>query len=284
MATNKNHNKFESVSEFIREIETAPTSKLFLEHRKEDKFLSSRREESDGESWFTTPNYNAAAELLANGDTNNAAKINNALRVKFSSCKTTAESIVKKHFLSVVGSSVNVPAYLSGSPKCMRRTQQKKVSSKVITVVYENAADCTNDGEDLATTNAAVVTAIMALERAGYRVNLYILQSYTNRGAETVSALIKIKSSGAYLNIINMAYPLINPSFYRRHGFRYIETREKLRSKCFTDHYGYCTTTREIKNILKERYSLKYDCLLVYDDIKTFTPSEILNYIVKNKK
>lgn len=282
MATNKNHNKYETVSEYIKDIETAETSRLFQKNVGENR-LSSRTEEKDGETWYCTKNYAAAADLLANGDAAAAAKIDDGVKAKFAKCATVADAIVKKHRLSIVGGSVNVPAYLAGSPRCMRRQITKKVRSKVLTIVYANTAPWHVGGDELADVNANVVSAIMAIEKAGYRVNLYLLQASSTRDMKnTCSALIKIKNSGAYINILNMAYTLINPSFFRRHNFRYIETRKKLGGgRDWTVRYGFQASERIKKSILKDEYALKYDVLINFGDIRNDTPEQIIKRVIK---
>ena len=117
-----------------------------------------------------------------------------------------------------------VPQVLAGDPNNMLAIKKQRYNStKVLNIAYNVAVSCSITTDDMIKTAAKVANVIASLEKNGYRVNLYAYSCGRDLKDNYYSLLVKIKDSGKYLDTLRIAYPLVNPSFYRRHVFGYME-------------------------------------------------------------
>ena len=209
-------NKFNSVEEFSNWINTTPQTK-------KGKEFSVSTEVSRQRTEFTgTESFEEAQNLLKYGDKVNADKI--AATIRKIKAQGKGNETRNKLYNSPCGFMPIVPKVLAGDPQNMLAIKKQRYNStKVINIAYNVAVDCTRTTEDLIETAAKVANVIASLEKNGYRVNLYAYSCGRDLRFNYYSLLIKIKDSGKYLDTLRIAYPLVNPSFYRRHVFGYME-------------------------------------------------------------
>ena len=81
--------------------------------------------------------------------------------------------------------------------------------------------------------------------------NLYVASiSCMTSGGAAQGFILKIKDSGQYIDLLKTAYPLINPSFLRRHDFRFLEITPGVP---YNSNYGYVIMDEEkTKRIIGE--------------------------------
>ena len=209
-------NKFDSVEQFSNWLQVTPQTA-------KGKEFNSSKEISKGWTEFTgTESFEEAQNLLKYGDKVNAEKINATIRKIKAQGK--GNETRNKLYNSPCGFMPIVPKVLAGDPNNMLAIRKQKYNStKVLNVAYNVAVDCTRTTEDLIKTAAKVANVIASLEKNGYRVNLYAYSCGRDLKYNYYSLLVKIKDSGKYLDTLRIAYPLVNPSFYRRHIFGYME-------------------------------------------------------------
>lgn len=154
---------------------------------------------------------------------------------------------------SYAGFVPNVPGYLSGRPDNMFNIKSQKIttSSKVINIIYFIGAFGDTDKEELANAGARLLRVVKTAEKNGYRCNLYagrVVKIMTQTGTfHEASFAVKIKDSGKPLNISNIAYPLANPSFFRRHAFWWNDCQTKaVNAQTVTDKKLLEATAKEI--------------------------------------
>lgn len=235
--------KFESVFQFTEYLNKENNSKLFK--NKADS------NEPDRENKVGTESYEEAQKLFSFGD-----------RKSFELIKRTATKTQLKGSgsftrnttqLGVVGYAPNIAAYMAGSPRCMmQRTRVTRTSSKVINVLYNCAFPWSASKEQIIEQGVKVLEFVNESERKGYRVNLYA-SVFADRENEAVGMMVRIKSSEQALDLLKIAYPIINPSFLRRHYFRFLEVEKQISNKRWTSSYGRpvkCWV--EVKDILKD--------------------------------
>ena len=117
-----------------------------------------------------------------------------------------------------------VPKVLAGDPQNMLAIKKQKYNStKVLNIAYNTTIGYQTSAEEIIETAAKVANVIASLEKNGYRVNLYAFSCGKGKRDTVYSLLVKIKDSGKYLDTLRIAYPLINPSFLRRHILAYLE-------------------------------------------------------------
>lgn len=220
--------KFDSLQDFLQAIKTRKTSKNL-----EGAYLSSLNDSEEKYKETTTHNLAEANDLLMYGDNVNAskllqekAKIEKAYQLKQSTCRDYA------------GFIPCVPAYLSGQPRNMINIRKKaEQAPKVLDVNITIGVSVSYSTKEIINAGAKVLTAINQLEINQYRTNIYIYKINSHR-KDLYTLRIKLKSSGEPLNVLKIAYPLVNPSMQRRHCFRWFETIPNI-NKTFTRHYGY---------------------------------------------
>ena len=209
-------NKFDSVEEFSNWLQVTPQT------AKGKEFNDSNEINSWATEFTGTTSFDEAQSLLKCGDKVNADKI--AATIRKIKAQGKGNATRNKLYNSPCGFLPIVPKVLAGEPQNMLAIKKQRYNStKVINIAYNVAVDCTRTTEDLIETAAKVANVIASLEKNGYRVNLYAYSCGRDLKNNYYSLLVKIKDSGKYLDTLRIAYPLVNPSFYRRHVFGYME-------------------------------------------------------------
>ena len=209
-------NKFNSVEEFSNWLQITPQTAKGNELNRSTVISESRTR-------FTgTTSFEEAQNLLKYGDKVNADKITATIRKIKAQGKGNATR--NSLYNSPCGFMPIVPKVLAGDPQNMLAIRKQRYNStKVWNIAYSVSIECEVEAYEIIETAAKVANVIASLEKDGYRVNLYIYDCSKGVRNTISTLLIKIKDSGKYLDTLRIAYPLINPSFLRRHIFAYLE-------------------------------------------------------------
>lgn len=220
--------KFDSLSEYSRYL-SKPVSALF-------QMCGREGSRTGGKGFTQTESWDEAEQLLKFGDKENLAKLQT--KMVRQGLKGSGESKRTETYRSFVGYAPHVPSYIAGQPKTMLRKRViRTTNSRVINVMYSPVAHGGVDADDLLEASLAVMNFVSSIEKQGYKVNLYTIITSKNRH-QTVSQIVKIKSSDDYTNIAKVVYPMVNPSFLRRHFFRFMEVTEEVTEREFCRTYG----------------------------------------------
>lgn len=237
--------KFNTLHEYNQYLEAGETLECF-KHRahSHDFYLGDDRYSKKQKKWVGTQSWNEATDLMIHGDKALAKKVEKAgvatARVKVNAVRPRAKVV-----RSVGGFMPNIPAYLADSKKQMFRIQKQPVKQRVMTIVYNASVYCGTDADEVVETSSKLVQTIMKIEASGTRVNLYmanltasnlIMDWKNDTPRKVVGALVKIKDSGQYMDVLKMCYPLIHPSMHRRQHFRLLEMDS---DNDYTSCYGY---------------------------------------------
>lgn len=235
--------KFESVFQFTEYLSRGSNSKLF-----KDKNDSN---EPDREGKVGTESYDEAQRLFSFGDRKSFELIKRTANK--TQLKGTGSYTRSTTQLGVVGYVPNISAYMASSPRCMmQRTRVTRTSSKVINVLYNCAFPWSASKEQIIEQGVKVLEFVNESERKGYRVNLYA-SVFAERETEAVGMMVRIKSSEQALDLLKIAYPIINPSFLRRHYFRFLEVEKDISNKRWVASYGHPVKYwAEVKELLKD--------------------------------
>ena len=209
-------NKFNSVEEFSNWLQVTPQTAKGKEFNSSNEIGKSRTK-------FTgTESFEEAQKLLKYGDKVNAEKINATIRKIKAQGK--GNETRNKLYNSPCGFMPVVPKVLAGDPQNMLAIKKQRYNStKVLNIAYNTTIGYQTSAEEIIETAAKVANVIASLEKNGYRVNLYAFSCGEGKRNTAYSLLVKIKDSGKYLDTLRIAYPLINPSFLRRHILAYLE-------------------------------------------------------------
>ena len=259
--------KFESISEFQRAINTREVHEFYKD------ILSS---ENATKTFTGTESYEEAEKLLSHGDKSIAAKLVDCNGKRMNEAKKSTI------YNSPVGFVPNIPNYLSGRPDNMFsvKTQTYK-SCKVLNVCVNSSVAYSVETKDIISFNQKLLNVVYTLEKRGYRLNLYVgVVAEFSKSKNIGSCFIKVKDSGKLLNVTNVAYPLCNASFLRRHFFKWVETN----GKTFSRSYGCIAQRNESEKAIKQLFNrTKNISLIITSDMLYYSESEIMNVILNDK-
>lgn len=260
--------KFESISDFQRAINSRET----------EEFYKERMSSEVGSKEFTnTESYEEAENLLSYGDKKAVAKL--------VECNGKRMNEAKKNTIynSPIGFVPNVPNYLSGRPDNMFAIKpQTYKSCKVLNVCVNSVTKCSVESEDILVFNKRLLNVVYTLEKQGYRLNLYVGTALYFEQTKNIGAcFVKVKDSGKLLNVTNVAYPLCNVSFARRHMFKWTETANNIHGKGYGKLF---TSVDHTKKVVKKLFAnVKNVATIATDLMLNYSESEIMNVILNDK-
>lgn len=171
-----------------------------------------------------TMDYSQAAEFLRSGYTYGCDQLQKEMTGLAKNYKNV--TTVKNDVFGVVP---NIGAYMTGHPKNMIniKTEKKAVKTKVINMIVNTTVPARYTKEEITKLGAATLLQLIRLERDGFKVNLYVANKIEWKSNQLV-CFTKVKNSSEKLNILKVAYPIVHPSFLRRHMFAVYERTIKI--------------------------------------------------------
>lgn len=193
-------------------------------------------------SWAGVESIDEAKELLLKGDSINATKI----RAEGEIIKPQEEHnpILKT---AVVGCLPNVPNYLRGVPAQMYQIKNNSRKRPIINIYIEVTVADSTDLNKLAQKAAVISNAIAATELSGYRVNLFAVYGIKNHNEYCAGFCVNIKEADSPLNLLNIAFPLLNPAFSVVLGADWVDKNIKTSMRVGRYVYGYVLHSAEIQ-------------------------------------
>ena len=219
--------QFYGVTDFLRIINNRKPNKVF-----ETRGLAS--EEND-KSFTMTSSYRESEDLMSKGYKEGLEKLEQA-----KSKKITASSKMTKPIpqVGIVGFAPHVPNAIAGIPQSMISRAVQTQKSKVINILYDCTESCSTPTSDFVQAGRNLLDLIVSLEANGNRVALDIMICACTR-KQKVACVVRIKDYRQPINPLKVSYPLIHPSFFRRQGFKFIETSPAITDYDFADGYGH---------------------------------------------
>ena len=211
----KDYMFYENIQDLVQWLKSAP---LMGGHAPEE--YSTMRESHD--SFYGKYTYTEALEKLEHGDYELADKIE-----KLPEQTMLTQKVMQSFKNDVYGFMPNVPHAIMGLPNSMINIRQHRVkgNNKIIDLVLEADASCGVSAEDYAKVAKTFLDVVDALERQGYRLNLYwALNTDFDCNRSKCCWIMKLKDSTEPFNKYKCAFPLGSVSMFRRIGFRLIET------------------------------------------------------------
>ena len=265
-------NVFSNISEFYNFILKTP--------RRDGAGNSS---ESGNSSFTGTKSLKEAYDLLLGGDENLYKEFieNKDLTIE----KQLGNVINKKRIKNdIVGFMPNVPNYLLGLPNNMYNETPNKISQKVLNIVLIMSVSSGVSKSTLKDVGMKYAQVIDLLEKAGYRVNLYIGHSGIYE-REIDSCIIRIKTDREPFNLKKCVFPIAHPSMFRRVMFRWIECCDV--DKELTGGWGGYGRPEENKSVIKKyiEENLKINVIMWNfqdDDYRKVGIPKILEDLEKN--
>jgi len=230
-------NSFSNISELYNYIEKTPRRSGANNHSEENDF-----------DFTGTHSLEEAYDLLLSGDENLFNKFKSLKKI---SVEKILGNVINrpKQINDIVGYQANVPQYLLGIPTNMINQQPKRTSQKVLNIIINLTVSCSVDRKHIEKVGNLYVQVLDLLEKAGYRVNLYIMQAEESNDYYYYS-LVRIKTDKEPLNIKKCIFPIMHPSMHRRIFFKWEEVCDTA-NEITDDGYGRpYTVTSAIKSTL----------------------------------
>ena len=98
-------------------------------------------------------------------------------------------------------------------------TRRVNTKSKVLNMIVCVTVPGGVSSNTIIDINGKILQNVIELERGGFNVNLYVVDLTKYKKHDSTCIMVKIKSSNERLNLLKVSYPLVHPSFLRRHIF-----------------------------------------------------------------
>ena len=233
---------FESIQEFKTFCDTAPLNNLWK--------YGAKMQSITGTHKFTqTKSYEEASHLLLNGWTAGAENLNVELKL---ANRSTHTKEVQKAVFDIVGFQASVPRYLQGIPTNMISKRNVVQKQRVVTLIKGVNYAASVKPEQILKDSIKFIQIVQAIEKKGIRVNIDVLW-HTKTNNEEILLRVRIKKANERLNVSKMSYPLLHPSFLRRHALRMLEVEPRITDNEFTNGYGYPGQPNETRQLLNDQ-------------------------------
>jgi hypothetical protein len=184
-----------------------------------------------------------AKELLVGGDATAAAKIRAAGEIL--KPREGHSPIMRP---AVAGCIPNIPNYLRGVPTQMFQIKNNSRQRPIVDLYVDTTIYDGIDTRKLAEKSAIIANAIAATELAGYRVALWTLAAIKSIKDDYACCAVNLKEADSPLNLLNIAFPLLNKAYSRALCTTWIEKNVKYSMKYRTAVYGCVMRVQEIKD------------------------------------
>lgn len=222
------YERFNSIYDFEKVVNTRPVNEVFKNHE--------HSKNTSREDWYKTSNYDEAEDLLKKGWNTEVQYIEKELK-KFSA---TVQVKRNKQIKSIAGYAPCVPNAILGVPKSMFATKVAKREEKKRTahIIFNNTAGGGVSSKDLIKSGMTVLKLAVVLDKMNVRTKIDLIPKMSCCGNSIYGCSVSIKDYRQPFNVSKIAYPLAHVSFFRRHGFRWMETMEGCTNNDFNDGYG----------------------------------------------
>ena len=176
-----------------------------------DSSFDDMREEAS-KHWHGA-DYNETMDLLKNGYQPTVDVLRGVFKAN-----VTGEGKRFKFQNSPVGFAPIVPLALMGVPNSMLDMRIKPIKAKVIDVYMDMTCSSGTESKKIMEASKKVLSAVIELERQGYRFNLYSCTGYfDSNGGDVVC--VKVKSAEQPLDLKRVSFPMAHTAFFRVLGF-----------------------------------------------------------------
>ena len=223
--------QFKTLESMIDIMDRRAVNKAFKV--KEDR-LSSQRVDDDKKPWAGTGTWAETMALVKNGYSDPLKKMKTEL-TRIGAAQTAEKRI---RYNDVIGFIPNVPNALRGVPLAM--INQKRIPKKVnaISLIYSLSVSANVGPAEMINAGINFISLVNMLEKKGYRVKIDI--SFIARTNNTTAGfLVTAKEYNQTLNLLKLAFPLVQPAMLRRVAFKWLETTPNMKDPSFPQWLWY---------------------------------------------
>lgn len=172
-----------------------------------------------------TENYVEADEMITSGYADGLKAL------KAVTADKTPQRASYDVYKSQIGFLPSVGDVVAGNPVNMynvRKSVSVRATTKVVDIVIDNNYGCNATTEEIERNAVEITMAVLRLEKSGYHVGLHILYGGGHYKNDDTYFIVTIKKPNQVIDLQRMSYPMLHPSFFRRHCFAIFERLNKL--------------------------------------------------------
>lgn len=264
----KNHKytleRFETINEFIREMEARPITPQY----KDNHTARSVRSYIEEPGWAGASTYEEAKDMFLNG-----TKAKAEMRKAFAS---EIDPHRKKIETGICGCAPIVPNALLGIPQAMIDVKHRRVP-KAIRVVVNMSISASTSAREITEAGKKIIAAVGKLESQGVSTEILCTSDKEiGHGREQVisSCSIAIKNAGQAFNAARVSFSMSSPAFLR--VFQFIHTSSQPEIP-YDGGYGRAISYGFSREELSEYYRTMYGngVYISLADVTRYGQSEI---------
>lgn len=218
--------EFNSINEFLKTINSRPNNSVME---------GENSSQSSDYDFTKTHSYAEAQELLESGYGEILPKIKNEMKLKIKG--TTSQRRIP--YNDIVGYIPNVPNALLGVPQSMINKTTIKNKIRTVSIIYSPTGNWKISADEFIKCGIVILNAINALELNGIRVTLKVACKCSEVKCQQALCCVKVKDYRDHLDLKKLAFPIAHPSFFRRFGFKWMETNPSLTDSNWVYGYGH---------------------------------------------
>lgn len=265
-----NFEKFESIDNFLKIIESRPNNKIMR---------NCNESYTNTKDFSGTASYEEAMNLLQNGYEKPLNKIKNEVSKDLKISQTRPRRIPKNH---VFGFVPNVPNYILGIPEQMITISQTPQKVKTVSIIYYIGNNSNTTANALEKAGIKILNVVNRLELSGVRVNLDICVMCSKENGEWQIGCVNVKSYREQMDLKKLCFPIAHPSMFRRFGFRFLEKSKDMENN-FCYGYGSSAKANDEQELNKKVFG-ETDFFITQDHVQKITVEEIIDLINKKFK
>ena len=230
---------YRSANEVVADCEKRPITNSSFENIRE----------KDDWKWRGVKSYEDAMDLMRHGYQPTVEKLKEQLKIS-----RRGDGKRVSFVNNIVGANPVVPLAMMGVPNCMIDMRMKPIKCKVVDVYYDMTMSCGTSPEKIIKNGQKLLGVILDLERAGYRFNLYGVQTYYWGGDMDMLA-VKVKSASQPIDLKRISFPLTHVGFFRVIGFDWYSKTPKGKYRSgYGCALGYKLNDSQVKQFAKEMF------------------------------
>lgn len=267
------YERFDSIHQLLNVIDSRPNNDIMKnDHGSNDPDYS----------FSKTHNYDEAQELLIGG----WAEPLDQIKKETEKINYTGKGYKPVPQNAIVGYIPNVPNALMNLPQSMITINRIPQKVRAISIYYSNCANCKVQAKSFIENGIKILTLVNKLEASGIRVNLYSVLYYAKKENDFAFVPVKIKDFRDKLDLKKICFPLVHPSWFRRIGFKWLETCKGLISRGWAHEYGisiYISDDHESykKRLIELKILKESDLFFSFYQVEKLNVDELVKSIVK---
>lgn len=277
--------RFPSVENYADQVERQMALSKSRSYGSYDYYGSSYGGPSQGQSWDAGVGYAQAIQLAKKGDPLLVSKSSDQLDRLVNEYKLR-EEVRTSYKRSVMGTRVNVPEYLSGSPLCMRRKQASEMQVRSVSIYVSTTCAAGITADQMLKRGSTIMALLEYLQMSQVAVQLYLLAE--THGATDGDFIQVIQVESSPLDLSTASFAIAHPAFARQITYAMAYAMDRFNGQ-WPRSRGYGGTSDAWEKLLSSAIGMTADDIYVpapswYDEEIIARPEQWLDAKIRKIK